>query len=613
MGVRQRAFLHRLLRSSLAARGSRSERRQSARCVETFLFEAVSNLLCDFVALALIHQRDDGATKAAAGHTCAVRAVDTSHIHGNIQLGHSHFIIRCERIMRSVEQSSGFVDLAVGEGTYEGVDARNLSDHMTHALLHRVVFQLVERFLERLERIVGLGDAVGNHTQVGHAEDFGGLLAGGAALGILAVVELVRSLSVEHHQLQTVLVEIELLLGDILQRAQLRAAVQAQRMAERAAHGGVLVEAAGGGAGHVVLGLDGGVDQRHTAGVGSAVAQAVHVIQRQGGGAGHGCGGAQTGSERHAGGECRIEALHRIEAGFDAVQGFDAAFSSCVPLGSGLSSSAAMTCSTALALDDVYGLGYGASDAGRVTLINAAIKSENDMAGASTGGLDQNASMRCTFGHALRLDCRPELSPLENVSQQEFDLDKYGLELMVLDTQAPHQLNDGQYAQRRATCEKAAEILGVANLRVVADSIAKSDDPFQALKETLDKLEDDTMKKRVRHVITEIARVNSFVRAFANGKIDEAGRLFNASHDSLAADYEVTVPELDIAVDVARVNGAYGARMTGGGFGGSIIALVDKGQGHEIAQKIADRFEKEGFNAPRALPAFAAASASREA
>ena len=283
------------------------------------------------------------------------------------------------------------------------------------------------------------------------------------------------------------------------------------------------------------------------------------------------------------------------EAGFNAVQGFDAAFSSCVPLGSGLSSSAAMTCSTALALDDVYGLGYGASDAGRVTLINAAIKSENDMAGASTGGLDQNASMRCTFGHALRLDCRPELSPLENVSQQEFDLDKYGLELLVLDTQAPHQLNDGQYAQRRATCEKAAEILGVANLRVVADSIAKSDDPFQALKETLDKLEDDTMKKRVRHVITEIARVNSFVRAFANGKIDEAGRLFNASHDSLAADYEVTVPELDIAVDVARVNGAYGARMTGGGFGGSIIALVNKGQGHEIAQKIADRFENGRF------------------
>ena len=122
----------------------------------------------------------------------------------------------------------------------------------------------------------------------------------------------------------------------------------------------------------------------------------------------------------------------------------------------------------------------------------------------------------------------------------------------MLDTQAPHQLNDGQYAQRRATCEKAAEILGVANLRGRRQhrQVRRS---VPGAWETLDKLEDDTMKKRVRHVITEIARVNSFVRAFANGKIDEAGRLFNASRDSLAADYEVTVPELDIAVDVARV------------------------------------------------------------
>ncbi len=295
------------------------------------------------------------------------------------------------------------------------------------------------------------------------------------------------------------------------------------------------------------------------------------------------------------------------------VKGFDAAFVSCVPLGSGLSSSAAMTCSTALALDDVYGLGYGSSDAGRVTLINAAIKSENDMAGASTGGLDQNASMRCTEGHALLLDCRPELTPLENVSQQAFDLDKYGLELLVVDTQAPHQLNDGQYAQRRATCEEAARILGVANLRVAADGISKADDPFQALKETLDALPDVTMKKRVRHVVTEIERVRSFVRAFAQGDIEAAGRLFNASHDSLAADYEVTVPELDVAVDVARKNGAYGARMTGGGFGGSIIALVDKGRSQEVAQKIADEFEARGFHAPRALPAVAAPSASREA
>lgn len=301
------------------------------------------------------------------------------------------------------------------------------------------------------------------------------------------------------------------------------------------------------------------------------------------------------------------------EAGFDQVRGFDAAFTSCVPLGSGLSSSAAMTCSTALALDDVYALGYGSSDAGRVTLIDMAIKSENDMAGASTGGLDQNASMRCTAGHALLLDCRPELTALESVSQQEFDLDQYGLELLVLDTCAQHQLNDGQYEQRRTTCEDAARILGVANLRVVADHIGKADDRPRALKETLDQLPDETMKKRVRHVVTEIGRVRSFVRAFAAGDIAASGRLFNASHDSLAADYEVTVPELDVAVQVARDNGAYGARMTGGGFGGSIIALVDKGRGHAIAQRIADEFEARGFHAPRALPAVAADCASREA
>lgn len=297
--------------------------------------------------------------------------------------------------------------------------------------------------------------------------------------------------------------------------------------------------------------------------------------------------------------------------GFSQVQGFDAAFASCVPLGSGLSSSAAMTCSTALALDDVFALGYGASDAGRVTLIESAMKSENDMAGASTGGLDQNASMRCTAGHALLLDCRPELTPLENTSQQPFDLGAHGLELLVVDTQAPHQLNDGQYAERRACCEEAAKVLKVANLRVTADGIAKSDDPFQSLKETLDALPDEVMKKRVRHVVTEIARVRSFVRAFANGQVEEAGRLFNASHDSLKADYEVTVPELDVAVDVARKNGAYGARMTGGGFGGSIIALVNSGESEKLAQLIADEFARQGFHAPRALAAVASDSARK--
>lgn len=299
------------------------------------------------------------------------------------------------------------------------------------------------------------------------------------------------------------------------------------------------------------------------------------------------------------------------DAGFGQVRGFDAAFVSCVPLGSGLSSSAAMTCSTALALDDVHALGFGGDDAGRITLIDAAIRAENDMAGASTGGLDQNASMRCTEGHALRLDCRPGLDALGSAEQEPFDLGRYGLELLVLDTRAPHQLNDGQYEARRTMCERAAAILGVANLREVADEVNAADDPQRALDDVLARLDGGTMRRRVRHVVTEIGRVDRFIGAFARGDMKEAGALFNASHDSLRDDYEVTVPELDVAVDVARAEGAYGARMTGGGFGGSIIALVDAGESERIAQRIADEFARRGFRAPRALPAHAAAAAQR--
>lgn len=300
------------------------------------------------------------------------------------------------------------------------------------------------------------------------------------------------------------------------------------------------------------------------------------------------------------------------QMGFDQVRGFDAAFSSCVPLGSGLSSSAAMTCSTALALDDVYGLGKGSTDAGRITLIDAAVKSENEMAGASTGGLDQSASMRCTEGHSLLLDFRPGLTALESATPEPFDLKKHGLELLVVDTRAPHSLNDGQYAERRSTCEKAAAALGANNLREVSDKVWASDDPQAALEAVLAKLPDENSRKRVRHVITEIGRVPKFVKAFADGDVEEAGRLINASGDSLRDDYEVTVPELDTAVDVARQEGALGARMVGGGFGGSIIALVEAGTSRRIAQKIADEFARKGFNAPRALSAIASRGAARD-
>lgn len=295
------------------------------------------------------------------------------------------------------------------------------------------------------------------------------------------------------------------------------------------------------------------------------------------------------------------------------VRGFDAAFASSVPLGGGLSSSAAMTCSTALALDDVYDLGFGDSDEGRVTLVRMAMSAENDMAGAATGGLDQSASLRCREGMALLLDCDPKLSAVDSVSQHDFDLSKRGLELLVLDTQAPHSLNDGQYESRRRLCEESAAALGVDSLRVLADDVnaRPEQERADAIAEIIAKLDSEEAKKRVRHVLTEIGRVTDFVEAFRNGDIARSGELFNASHDSLRDDYEVTVPQLDVAVDVARTEGAYGARMTGGGFGGSIIALVDEGKAEPIAQKIADEFDKRGWNAPRALAVVASQPAER--
>ena len=300
------------------------------------------------------------------------------------------------------------------------------------------------------------------------------------------------------------------------------------------------------------------------------------------------------------------------QAGFDRVKGFDAAFVSCVPLGSGLSSSAAMTCSTALALDDVYELGFGGSDEGRLTLIAAAVTSENQMAGASTGGLDQSAAMRCSEDHSLLLDFRPGLTAMESATSEPCDFAAMDAELLVVDTCAAHELNDGQYEQRRSSCEKAASLLGKANLREVADEVEAAADFDQALDDVLAELPDEVMKKRVKHVITEIARVPEFVTAFSAHDAQEAGRLLNASGNSLRYDYEVTIDELDVAVDVAREAGAYGARMVGGGFGGSIIALVPAGSSRSIAQKVADAFEQKGFKAPRALAAVASASAGRD-
>ncbi|WP_066582460.1 galactokinase [Cellulomonas timonensis] len=289
------------------------------------------------------------------------------------------------------------------------------------------------------------------------------------------------------------------------------------------------------------------------------------------------------------------------------VRGFDAVVDSCVPYGAGLSSSAALEAAVAVALDDVFDLGRAGTaaepdDAGRTVLAAACVRAENEIAGAPTGGMDQSASLRSREGHALLLDCLDS-----SVRHVPFDLDAFGLALLVVDTRAEHALVDGQYAARRATCDDAARVLGVQSLREVA--------PGAGLATALDRLteaSDDpaTAVRRVRHVVTEIARVEALVALLDAGRVRECGPLLDASHTSLRDDYEVSCLELDVAVEAAREAGAWGARMTGGGFGGSAIALVERDQVGQVEQAVAQAFAVRGLTPPAFLVATAAGPAN---
>ena len=293
------------------------------------------------------------------------------------------------------------------------------------------------------------------------------------------------------------------------------------------------------------------------------------------------------------------------QAGYGPLPGFDAALWSCVPLGGGLSSSAALECATAVALDEVCGLGLAGSlenpnDEGRKVLVEAAQAAENQIAGANTGGLDQTASLRCRQGHALALDCRDM-----STRQVPFDLGAVGLELLVIDTRAKHSLADGQYGSRRADCEESARILGIEQLVEVED-----------LDEASAALGDDRLVARTRHVVSEIARTRAFIELLDEGPLEGmrlavAGALMNDSHDSLRDDYEVSCEELDVAVEAARAAGAHGARMTGGGFGGSAIALVSADAVLDIAQAVARAYETRGWETPHFIRALPGAPAGR--
>ena len=300
--------------------------------------------------------------------------------------------------------------------------------------------------------------------------------------------------------------------------------------------------------------------------------------------------------------------------GLGPLPGFDAALVSCVPLGAGLSSSAALECATSVALDEVAGLALAGpadapADAGRARLVTSCVRAENEMAGAPTGGMDQSASLRCHAGHALELDCRDG-----EVTHVPFDLAAEGLALLVIDTRAKHSLADGQYGARRSACERAAKILGVELLAdIEADGLEEA---LAALRERGGE-EAEVLVARTRHVVTEIARTVELVSLLSDGaplagqKLARVGELMDASHESLRVDYEVTCPELDVAVEAARAAGAHGARMTGGGFGGSAIALVDADRVDEVARAVVAAYEREGFTPPAFLDAVPSAPAGR--
>jgi galactokinase len=273
--------------------------------------------------------------------------------------------------------------------------------------------------------------------------------------------------------------------------------------------------------------------------------------------------------------------------------GMDIVVDSRVPVGAGLSSSAAIECSVALGAAELAGVAL--TDEVRSALVRACMRAESEVAGAPTGGMDQTIALFGEAEAALLLDCRDW-----STRQVHWDPASAGLTLLVVDTRASHSLSDGGYESRRADCEAAAAELGVELLRDVTDQEA-----------ALTSLADDRIRRRVRHVFTEIARVTEAVGQLEADDFESLGTTMTASHVSLRDDYEVTVPELDVVVDTALAEGALGARMTGGGFGGSAIALVPTTAVEDVGRAVEAAYDAEGWPAPGFLTALPSAGARR--
>ena len=263
----------------------------------------------------------------------------------------------------------------------------------------------------------------------------------------------------------------------------------------------------------------------------------------------------------------------------DVKSGLEILIDSEVPTGAGLSSSAALECSVAVALNEILDLDISLADLARITQ-----RAENEFVGVPCGIMDQSVSLMGKSGHALLLDCRDLTT-----RQIRVDFANAGLKLLIVDTRAHHALVDGGYAQRRAQCEAVASLLGVKALRDLSLS------ELEVAREKLPEIN----FKRARHVITEISRVNEAVQALEVDDFGKFGSLMTKSHISLRDDYNVSCSELDIAVDTALNEGALGARMVGGGFGGSAIALIRESDAGRVAAAIERNFKDNGFVAPR--------------
>jgi galactokinase len=254
--------------------------------------------------------------------------------------------------------------------------------------------------------------------------------------------------------------------------------------------------------------------------------------------------------------------------------GFNAIIHSTVPLGGGLSSSAALEVATATLLEIITGR---ALDPVEKALLCQ--KAEHEYAGVPCGIMDQFISVMGKPDHLLLLDCRtrqPELVPMSDPS----------VALLITNTNVKHELGSGEYAHRRAQCEAAAKVLGVPSLR---DASAAQLTAAQGRME-------EVVFRRARHVIGEIERTTRAAGEIRKSNWPAAGELMYASHRSLRDDYEVSCAELDAVVDIAAEIGqkgrVFGCRMTGGGFGGCTVALVQSRAVDAISQKISEAYEK---------------------